>query len=133
MIRPFSKNSVISEYEIEAYCRLYSASVNENCEYGDFLKLCDNAAKECNPKAGSPKFIIPYKDYYCSDKVYDDILDNLCDEPYVIIGNKTAHHLTDYEKNGVKRIVALGCSPFTAKDAFIREHPKFEEHRSLVD
>lgn len=116
------------EYVIQGYCRLYTAAINENGEYGDFLKFYNNADTWVDGKC-----VIPYNDYYCSERVYKEIVDDLCNEPYILINRKAIYNLTEYEKSQVKISIALGCSPSSSKEPFLARHPKFIKYYSLVD
>lgn len=128
IIRPPNSDMVIKEYITQGLCRLYASSINENGEYGDFFRLC-----EISPLDEKGKVKIPYDDYYCSVKTYNKIVDTLCDEPYILINGKAKRYLKSYEKESIKMSLALGCSPFTAKDNFLKTHPKFKIYYSLVD
>lgn len=128
ILRPLSKDKVIIEYIIYAYTLLYANSVNENCEYGDFYKLC-----EISPKTQNGVTDIPYEDYYCSEEKYRKILDNVCSIPYILVNGKRKRRLTSYEATRVNSNVALGCSPCSSKKGFIERHPKFKKYAHLAD
>lgn len=128
IVRPPNKDKVLNEYIVQGFCRLYASSINENGEYGDFFRLCEASTVD---KKG--RIMIPYEDYYCSADTYNKIVDTLCDEPYILINGKAKRYLKLYEKQSVKMSLALGCSPSTAKENFLKKHPKFKKYYSLVD
>jgi hypothetical protein len=126
IIRPLCKDTLISEYIIYAYIRLYANSINENGEPGDFLKLYNISPRDANGKVQ-----IPFNDYYCPDVRYHEILDEICETPYILLNGKRPKFLTNYEKTQVQTSVALGVSPNTSIAGFTKSHPAIIKLASL--
>lgn len=118
MIYVNSSNEIIECYLIEAYRRVYSNSIDEFGNVGDYDILYNQKKKD-----NYGRIIIPYDDYYCPDRIQREILESLKKEPYIIRNYKTKHHLTTYEKQVLNNSFMLGCSPCCTFKTFKRMHP----------
>ncbi len=118
MITVESLRELIDVYIVEAYRRVYSNSIDEFGNIGDYDILYNRKIKD---KHG--RIIIPYDDYYCPNSIQKEIIESLVDEPYKIRNYKTKHYLTMYEKQALKNNFYLGCSPCSKFKSFKRMHP----------
>lgn len=118
MIRVKSANDIVDAYLRTAYRRVYSESIDQFGNYGDFDVLYNNRTID---KYGH--FGIPYEDYYCNEYRQREIIESILDEPYCIRHYKTEHRLKKYQKHSIRFNFSLGCSPCGSARGFIRRHP----------
>lgn len=121
MIYVNSSKEILESYLIEAYRRVYSNSIDEFGNVGDYDVLYNKRNKD---RYG--RIIIPYDDYYCPDKIQTEIIESLKKEPYIIRNYKTKHYLTTYKKKSLSMNFNLGCAPCCTIRGFKRMHPNIK-------
>lgn len=124
MIIVTSSREIIECYLFEAYRQVYSNSIDEFGNIGDWDILYENGMKN---KIGR-QINIPYDDYFCPEDVQDSILVSVCKLPYRIRNYKTIHYLTTYEKRQLRNNFYLGCSPYSSVKGFKKLHPNINNN-----
>ena len=118
MIRVKKGNDPVVVFIYEIFRRIYSESINEHGEFGDFDIIC----KLCGRNSRG-QLDIPFDDYYCPDYRQNEIMNETMNEGYIIEGYKYKHKLKELQKQRIRTSVSLGCSPTSNIKFFLKLHP----------
>lgn len=119
---------VIETYIMEAYRRLYDASVRYDMTLTSFLTLMMFEDIDAIGRIN-----IPYDDYFCPLDSFNNILEDLYREPYVLKNGHAEHKLIKREIDRIRSTVLLGCSPITSYDTMVATRPCSKEFIETFD